>query len=178
MDCCSEVPGDVSRERFCDIYSADSGAAVCPECGGKGRQIDVVTLKALLTARALRRLTSGEYRFCPDAKCGIVYFGNGLAFRTHDVMVPVWQKSKNPSDYVCYCFEHSEESIRREMAAAGYPAAPAEIKQLVKDRKCACEVRNPQGTCCLGNVAVVVTRVASERNNTEITMVPSPPAAD
>ena len=158
MDCCSSVPGDKPGQDACVVPSGESGEKACPECGRKGRQVDIITLKSLLIPAALRRLVQGEYRFCPTAECDVVYFGTSLVFRTQDVNVPIWQKSGNPSDLVCYCFEYSEDSIREEIAATGISRATDEITRLVKEGRCACEVRNPQGTCCLGNVSQVVTK--------------------
>jgi Zinc binding domain len=39
-----------------------------------GTSVDLVTVKALLTAPALRRLDGKPYRFCPEPSCDLVYF--------------------------------------------------------------------------------------------------------
>lgn len=149
-DCCCTTDGSTCQ------------TDVCVECGTKAREIDTITLKALLTTDALKRLESGPYHFCSEETCDAVYFnGSGSVFGTADVTVPVWQKTDDPYAHVCYCFEHSEDSMRKEVVEIGSTNAPDEIKRLIQEGKCACEVRNPQGTCCLGNVVKVVKRLGA-----------------
>lgn len=128
----------------------------CPDCGRVGRKLDRITLKALLRPEALARLKPPEHRFCPSVSCRVVYFGRGEVFRREDVLVPVFQKEPTGDRTVCYCFAVSEGDIRREVEASGRSTALERITELVKAERCACEVRNPQGACCLGNVAAVV----------------------
>ena len=99
------------------------------------------------------RLTAPEHRFCPAADCQVVYFGHSEVFQREDVVVPVFQKELPGARTVCYCFAITEKDISLELAGQGRSSATERITQLVKDERCACEVRNPQGTCCLGNVA-------------------------
>lgn len=144
-DCCDDA---------CETGRVTTG---CPTCGHKGRSVDRITLKALLVSGALKRLAAGEYRFCAERSCSTVYYGpDGSVFGQNDLTVPVWQKTDDPNVFVCYCFAHSEASITAEIARTGETRVEDEIRQLVQDGRCACEVRNPQGSCCLGNVARVV----------------------
>ena len=52
--------------------------------------------------------------------------------------------------------------IRREIAAHGRSTASERITALVKADRCACELRNPQGSCCLGNVASATRSLLAE----------------
>jgi len=138
----------------CCRVKTDEGER-CPECGHPGRKIGPITLLALLRPAALERRSAAEHRFCPTASCEVVYFGQGEVVRRDDVLVPVFQKEPEGGRTVCYCFAVSEDEIRREVQAWGRSAAAARIKALVQAERCACEVRNPQGSCCLGNVTAV-----------------------
>lgn len=129
----------------------------CPGCGRPGREVDRVTLKALLRPEALTQLGAGEFRFCPTSDCPIVYYGLDESFQREDVLVPVFQKETEIGRTVCYCFAVTEEKIRLEVETSRGSASAERIKRLVQAGRCACEVRNPQGTCCLGNVSAVVT---------------------
>jgi len=131
------------------------GDARCPECGRPGRRVERITLKALLRPRALERLSPGDHRFCATDSCGVVYFGGGDVFRRDDVEAPVYQKEPQGGRTVCYCFVVTEDTIRREVQTTGRSASAERITALVQAERCACEVRNPQGTCCLGNVTAV-----------------------
>jgi len=146
----------------CPERSAEPSAARCPQSGSAGEAVDRQTIKALLTERALRRLADSEYRFCPDADCDVVYFdANGSRFLTTDVRVAVWQKVPYGARPVCYCFGESEASIRAEIEADGRSAAVERIREHIAAGRCACEVRNPRGACCLGDVTAAVKRVES-----------------
>ncbi|MPY89493.1 MAG: (2Fe-2S)-binding protein [Luteitalea sp.] len=132
----------------------------CPVSGATGRRVDVQTVKALLTASALRRLRLVDHRFCPDPRCHVVYFGaDGTTYARNDLRVPVWQKEPFGDRMVCYCFGESERGIRTELEASGHSAAVARIREHIAAGRCACELRNPQGRCCLGDVTAAVTRV-------------------
>jgi len=134
----------------------DSDPARCAECEHRGRSIGLITLKALLRPAALERLSTRDNYFCSSASCPIVYFGKCGVFRREDVVVPVFQKEAEGWRTVCYCFEIAEDQIRREVEVAGVSASADRIKALVRSDRCACELRNPQGACCLGNVTAVV----------------------
>jgi hypothetical protein len=46
--------------------------------------------------------------------------------------------------------------VREEIAASGKSTVVERIASEMKAGLCACEIRNPQGSCCLGNVKAVV----------------------
>ena len=122
--------------------------------------MDRQTIKALLTEHALRRLTTAEYRFCPNPSCDVVYFDDdGETFSAGDLRVPVWQKLPFGSRPVCYCFGESEVSIRAECEAHGRSLAVERIREHIAAGRCACELRNPRGTCCLGDLIAAVKRI-------------------
>jgi Zinc binding domain len=140
--------------------SVDRNRRRCPRSGSVGSAVDRHTIKALLTEEALRRLTPDEYRFCADAECDVVYFNSqGMQFATQDVRVPVWQKLPFGTRPVCYCFGESEASIRAEFASSGQSSAVERIREHIAAGRCACEIRNPRGACCLGDVISAVKRV-------------------
>lgn len=131
----------------------------CPECGKPGRSVERITVKALLRAEALARLSAPEHRFCATPECAVVYFGHEEVFDREEILVPVFQKDPAGARTVCYCFAITEEDIRRELVETGRSSASERITALVKAERCACEVKNPQGSCCLGNVAAATRAV-------------------
>jgi len=142
--------------------AASCTGARCPDSGSPGNAVDGLTVKALLTEHALQRLTAGDYRFCADAGCDVVYFSAGGArFGTADLRVAVWQKCPFGDRQVCYCFGESEMSMRAEIEATGGSTAQERIREHIAAGRCACEIRNPRGACCLGDVIAAVRRVES-----------------
>lgn len=130
MDCCD--PG------------LPSSRAACPSCGANGRTVQWITVKSLLTARALERAGAAEYRVCGSSTCDVVYFADGFVFRREDVRVPVFSKEPPGERLVCYCFDIAEDQIDA--------ATESRIRTHVSAGRCACETRNPEGRCCLGNL--------------------------
>lgn len=103
---------------------------------------------ALLKPAALQRLDpQATYRFCASPDCLVVYYAPGHTFEKDHLSVRVFQKERDPATLVCYCFGYTLATI-----ASAPTAALADINKLVKQGRCACELRNPQGTCCLGNI--------------------------
>lgn len=137
----------------------------CPSSGTDGSRVDSHTIKALLTATALRRFEAGEYRFCNASACDVVYFSeNGQTFSTSDVRVGVWQKQLQGDRTICYCFDENESDIRAEIARDGGSRAVERVRTHVQAGRCACEARNPRGVCCLGDVTAAVKRLATGAN--------------
>ncbi len=145
----------------CCITTTSAPDTRCPGCDAKSRPVDRITLKALLRPEALARMSPGAYRFCGTPECSIVYFRPDSTFERGDLAVPVFQKERPGTRTVCYCLAITEEDIARELTERGRSSATERVTQLVKDERCACEVRNPQGTCCLGNVASAMTALAA-----------------
>jgi hypothetical protein len=137
------------------------------------------TVKALLTEHALQRLTSGDFRFCSDADCNVVYFNaDGRYFTTGDVRVGVWQKLPFGDRQVCYCFGDSEASMRVEIESTGHSDAVARIREHIAADRCACEVRNPRGVCCLADIIAAIDRVKSALASVDAGAAGQDPSAD
>jgi hypothetical protein len=129
----------------------------CRRCGAKGAKVDPITLKALLTGDGLRRGVPPSPRFCATARCPVVYFDNTVPVRFEEDLMTVRVYAKHAEDErvpICYCFGYTAESIR---AAAASPdrTASEDVAREVKAGRCACEVKNPKGSCCLGDVMKV-----------------------
>jgi hypothetical protein len=144
----------------CCAASVEPAIAVCPSCLHRGRSVDLLTVKATLDEVALRRLQPGSYRFCAQPACQTVYFDPalGAVFTSADVRGPVWQKQPAGSRTICYCFGENEADIRSEIEHSGRSRAPQRVRAHIAAGRCACEVRNPRGLCCLGDLVEAVRR--------------------
>lgn len=124
----------------------------CPTCQKKGQTMLLTTVRAVLNPDAMRRCLPETYCFCQTSDCPVVYFGQTNCFEIADLRVPVFQKSTAADIPVCYCFGFS----RDDLAAPEGHLIPQHIQTYVKNKQCACELRNPQGRCCLGNIRQVL----------------------
>lgn len=103
---------------------------------------------------------SSPHRFCPDPSCEVVYFDTeGGCYRQSDIRVPVWQKQPFGHRMVCYCFGESEDSIRAEFTTTGHSHAVERVRGHIAAGRCACEVRNPRGVCCLADLTAATKRI-------------------
>ena len=136
-----------------------STASNCPECGGAGKLVKTVTLKHMAKQDFLDAVGKPGFLFCARSNCGVVYFHpDGDRLEKKDVRVRVGLKEMEDPVPICYCFGFSEAMVRNEVETTGACTIPGRISAEVKAQHCACEVRNPQGSCCLGNVNAVVKK--------------------
>ena len=146
-ECCCPAP-DVATK------------AGCPSCSQAAARVEATTVKALLTPEALARVNMAGFYFCSSETCDTVYFSDrGQVFRTSDVAVRVWQKQSAGDRTFCYCFGESESAMRSELESSGRIAAIERVRHHIAERRCACEVRNPRGVCCLGDLSAAVQGV-------------------
>lgn len=127
-------------------------ATRCPTCRRDGASVNRITLKALLTPDGLRRGIPAQPRFCETADCPIVYFdvGEVASFTEADLVVRVYAKHMNDSRTpVCYCFGIDVATMRDASKARD---SRESVAHEVQAGRCACEVKNPKGGCCLGDL--------------------------
>jgi hypothetical protein len=114
----------------------------------------------------LELVSKPGFRFCRSTDCEVVYFHpDGDHLRKPDVRVRVGLKETADPVPICYCFGFTEALLAQEIRETGECSIPRRIAAEVKAGNCACEARNPQGSCCLGHVASAVIRLKSGRAN-------------
>ena len=99
-----------------------------------------------------------SYFFCSQHDCATVYFSQENSFIADALREAVYQKDDAGDVPVCYCFGWTRGRIETEIKKMGKSTSVDTIAGHVKAGKCACEIRNPQGTCCLGNVSELVKK--------------------
>ena len=133
----------------------------CPVSGTRSKQVNLLTLKSLV--RHLKfGMPAAQYYFCAAPDCDAVYFPStpdAPTFSRDDLLVRVGAKEAGEEATICYCFGISRGQIREEVEAAGRCSATEKIKAEIQAGRCACEVKNPSGKCCLGDVTRAVLEV-------------------
>ena len=144
----------------CHSPDAEPDTRACAACSEHGTPVPLQTVKALLTEVALRRVRLTHYRFCANPACETVYSGDaGDQFGTNDIRRPVWQKQRRGERLLCYCFGETESGIRSDLLEHGRTDVVARIREHIAAQRCACDIRNPRGACCLGDVIAAVKRL-------------------
>lgn len=134
----------------CEVPAPALQTGVCPECGKKAKSVSRLTVKNLVRGHA--RVRPGTYFFCRTPDCEVVYFSEALRFRKPDVKVRVGLKEGEAPVPLCYCFDYTRADIRKDVEEKGSTDILERIKVEVKAGYCACEVKNPSGDCCLGDI--------------------------
>lgn len=136
------------------------GEGICPVSGTKGKRVDTATVKCLLSV-SLRAVLNCQYYFCPEANCPVVYFNSDgtQQFGVSDVRERVYQKEPDSNSVsVCYCFHYTIGDIREAVDSNDSDGVVDAITTGIRAGQCACDWRNPQGDCCLGNVNSLMKR--------------------
>jgi hypothetical protein len=142
----------------CCAGPATAGPGHCGVCGKRGQAVSRQTLKHLLKPEKRAQLRETAYYFCRTPECDIVYFSDEPLhyFAKEDVVVRVGVKEKDDPIPVCYCFNFTARDIIADMERHGEGRIFQEIKANVRAGLCACEIKNPSGRCCLGDVQQVM----------------------
>lgn len=146
----------------CCSVNTNSGIAPqvmnCPVNGARSKRVDMLTVKSLVRRLPLG-MPSTQYYFCEASGCEVVYFpldAQAPLFRRDDLTVRVGGKETADPIPVCYCFGFTRKDIQNEIAETGDSIIANRISEEVEAGRCACEVKNPSGKCCLGTVTRVV----------------------
>lgn len=144
----------------CSIGEKSAAAKVmaCPANGARSKQVDMLTVRSLVRHLPLR-MPSTQYYFCEAGDCDVVYFAldpQAPIFRRDDLWVRVGAKEESDPIPVCYCFGFTRKDIENEIAETGRSTVAERISAEVSRGNCACEVKNPSGKCCLGNVTRII----------------------
>jgi CopZ-like zinc binding protein len=127
--------------------------SACPSCATVGQVISDQTIQAILKPEQALSLLAVGRRFCATPSCEVVYYGDdGRAVTKSEIPIRVGLKESEDPIPLCYCFGFSLADVRREIVETGLCTVPARIKAEVRAGQCSCEIKNPSGTCCLGEV--------------------------
>lgn len=114
-------------------------------------------MKNFLTGKALARLDPGAAHYlCQDPACPVVYFGAEGVYTLEEVRFPVYDKG---ASLVCYCFDWTREALEEALSSERDPVA--EVEAGVRAKRCACDLRNPRGRCCLSLLRAEVARLGA-----------------
>ncbi|MGG4341993.1 putative iron-sulfur cluster-binding metallochaperone [Paenibacillus lautus] len=127
----------------------------CPACHQKGKSVQLITLKSLLQPTALETIhPDSSYAFYSNPSCEVVYFSDLQTYDKDTLKVSVFQKDDELDVPVCYCFGWTRERLIQAIQKNQRPTD--HIREQVQANRCGCEINNPQGTCCLGNITTFI----------------------
>ncbi|MEX2090371.1 MAG: (2Fe-2S)-binding protein [Bacteroidota bacterium] len=132
--------------------------AECPVSKTVSRRVQHRTVEHLVKPEKRALIEDVQYYFCAEPTCDVVYFPihSSVSFTKNDMLVKVFSKDRGDDVSVCYCFDWTRARINEQIAASGKSTAAMEIAREIKAGRCLCDVKNPKGECCLGDVNRVV----------------------
>ena len=150
-DCC--LPTEVSET---------PRNAECPHSGTASGKIQRLTVEHMVKAELIGSISDSQYYYCDAPDCTVVYFtqnGSGT-FTKGDLQVEVFNKDIGEDVNVCYCFDWTRKRLTDQIKSTGSSTALEEIREKVNADNCVCEIKNPKGICCLGDVQNFLKEVA------------------
>jgi Zinc binding domain len=146
-NCCAQTP----------MPLAGPGVIRCARCGGIGRPVSTLTIEHMVKPQFLATAAKSGFRFCGSPDCDVVYFHpDGQQLCKTELRVRVGIKEAEEPAPLCYCFGFTRAMLFQELCTVGHSRIPNVIAAELKAGNCDCEVRNPQGSCCLGNIAAAI----------------------
>ncbi|MDD1504097.1 (2Fe-2S)-binding protein [Lysinibacillus sp. CNPSo 3705] len=134
----------------------------CPSCKNKAKNVQLITIKSMMKPSVLGSINAmNDHYFCATKDCHVVYFdASNKEYLLTDIKIDVHQKNDSLSTPVCYCFDWTKEKIKQHVENELAPNPLEHIRANIKEQRCGCEVNNPQGSCCLGNVTKYIKGLA------------------
>lgn len=156
----------------CSVGDGSKAPAVmaCPVNGARSKQVDMLTVKSLVRQLPLG-MPNTQYYFCEAPDCDAVYFPldtQAPLFRREDLVVRVGAKEIEDPLLVCYCFGFTRHDIWNEIRSTGKSTVAKRITAEVEAGRCACELKNPSGKCCLGDVTRTIKDRPNEKGGAEL----------
>ena len=135
----------------------------CPTSGQKTRPVGRPAVENLVRPDFASALVSQPYYFCNGSDCDVVYVSAlGDHIITKDMLnVRVGIKETEDPVPVCYCFGYARKDIEDDIRLKGQTDIQTIITGRVRAGECRCEVTNPSGGCCLGEVAKAIKKARS-----------------
>ncbi len=116
----------------------------CPNCAQKGKKIARDAMIHHVDDIAFLR-DEFDYFVCKNSHCDTVYFSIVSEFDVHQLNKEVgYKNSSTQKANICYCYNINKEELHTNTAGI--------IETKMEEYPCACEQRNPYGTCCLGEI--------------------------
>jgi hypothetical protein len=91
--------------------------------------------------------------------CDVVYFSEAVCFYKPDLKVRVGFKEQHDPIPLCYCFDYMRSDIGCDLALCGETDIPDRVKAEIQRGFCACDVKNPSGACCLGDLTRAIQQI-------------------
>ena len=132
----------------------------CPQCGTKGKKVNVVTVESLVEEEVEK---NGSYQICLNSDCEVAYFNSSgtIYYSKEDLKVAIWYKDLEDDKVpICYCSNLTRGEIK-EAVDKGYKTTAEIRKYTGKSITGNCLTENPTGKCCHRSLADEIARYSN-----------------
>jgi len=137
----------------------------CPICNNKAKDVSPITLSHIIRKDYQKQISSLKgFYYCKTIDCEVVYFKGNELINQDKLIKEVGLKIWASVSTICYCFNWTKEKMEEEFSTFGETNAIKDISSKMTTDKCACEVNNPSGTCCLKDVKQTIKDIATLEN--------------
>lgn len=116
----------------------------CPQCSHKGHRVE--NDKMILHVKDISKLGDGNYSFCYNPMCSVVYFLGDQVFTTKMVNKEIGLKDdSSQKGAICYCYNYPKAELYDE-------ALIDKVNIRIENYGSRCDLRNPSGKCCIKEI--------------------------
>lgn len=130
--------------------------ANCPQCNRPGRDVSPLAVAHNLISTTELPCEDGWELCLSGSECNVVYFHDATVLEKSQLRALPYHKGDDEGRLVCFCFGHTVSAIAREVNLTGGSTLQVAIRDACRRGETDCERLNPQGRCCLGNIAGVI----------------------
>ena len=151
-------------QECCGLRQERAGV-VCPKNEKVCKPVGRITVEALIRPERRHYLALLPYYFCDSPSCDVVYVSASTehVITKDQLQVRVGTKENKDPIPLCYCFDFDKKAIWDDIRFKGRTDIPQIITQRIKAGECRCQVTNPSGNCCLGDIYRAVKEYSSFR---------------
>jgi len=151
-------------QECCGLRQERAGV-VCPKNEKVCKPVGRITVEALIRPERRHSLALLPYYFCDSPSCDVVYVSASTehVITKDQLQVRVGTKENKDAIPLCYCFDFDKKAIWDDIRFKGRTDIPQIITQRIKAGECRCQVTNPSGNCCLGDIYRAVKEYSSFR---------------
>jgi len=118
---------------------------VCPDCAKTCHAVAFQTVLHQLKFPDVLEAVESEYYFCSNELCNVAYFSAA------GHLIAKQQLRAFSVTKLCYCFDINRQTYKTALVNHTAEKIKQFVVQQTKAGRCACEIRNPSGRCCLSH---------------------------
>jgi hypothetical protein len=129
----------------CCHKTSKQTSLACPNCGALSQLVSLQTVLHQVKFPQNRQLKTEPYYFCATLDCFIGYFSVVDQITQQNLIA----NSPIKINLLCYCFDISIDDYQSALVNHTSKIIKDFVTDNTKKGRCACEIKNPSGRCCL-----------------------------